>query len=267
MEIEQEALALGWVPQEQFRGDAAKWVDAETFVNRGKEIMPILRKNNEKLLGEVESLKGTIGTMQTSLNAATEAMAEFKQYHEDTAKRAYQKAVADLKAQKVEALENGEHRKVVEIDDALRELDKEAPKAMQSGNKVAPPVQAQAPNPMQDPVFAQWESENRSWLVDPDKQAYANSIAQYLNATTKLRGREFLDKVKDEVEKRYTTASPQKVEGGATQSRSSGRNSYSDLPADAKAACDRMGAKLVGDNKAYKSMEEWRKQYAKDFFA
>jgi hypothetical protein len=61
--------------------------------------------------------------------------------------------VADLKAQKVEALENGEHRKVVEIDDALRELDKEAPKAMQSGNKVAPPVQAQAPNPMQDPVL------------------------------------------------------------------------------------------------------------------
>jgi hypothetical protein len=267
MDIEKEALALGWVPQEQFRGDSAKWVDAETFVSRGKEIMPILRKNNEKLLGEVESLKGTIGTMQASLSAATEAMSEFKQYHEDTAKRAYQKAVNDLKAQKVEAMENGEHRKVVEIDDALRELDKEAPKAMRSGNTETPaPAPAQVPNPMQDPVFAQWESENRSWLIDPDKQAYANSIAQYLNATSKMRGREFLDKVKEEVEKRYSTNTPQKVEGGGAQPRTSGR-SYSDLPADAKAACDRMGSKLVGDSKAYKSVDEWRKQYVKDYFA
>ena len=42
MEIEQEAITLGWVPQDQFKGDPAKWTDAETFVARGKEKVVLL---------------------------------------------------------------------------------------------------------------------------------------------------------------------------------------------------------------------------------
>ena len=44
--VEQEARTLGWVPQEDFRGDKSRWVDAETFVQRGHEIMDLLWKLN-----------------------------------------------------------------------------------------------------------------------------------------------------------------------------------------------------------------------------
>ena len=47
--VEQEARTLGWVPAEEFKGDPNRWVDAETFVERGHTVMPILRKNNERL--------------------------------------------------------------------------------------------------------------------------------------------------------------------------------------------------------------------------
>ena len=49
IQVEKEARTLGWVPQSEYR-DGDHFVDAETFVKRGKEINPILRKNNEILL-------------------------------------------------------------------------------------------------------------------------------------------------------------------------------------------------------------------------
>jgi len=55
--VEEEARAQGWVGKDEFRGSDDDWVDADTFVKRGKEIMPILRKNNEKLLKELGEAK------------------------------------------------------------------------------------------------------------------------------------------------------------------------------------------------------------------
>ena len=49
-EILREAKTLGWVPKDQFRGSADDWVDASTFVERGKQVMPILNHNNERLM-------------------------------------------------------------------------------------------------------------------------------------------------------------------------------------------------------------------------
>ena len=42
-DIEQTARDMGWRPQEEFRGEASKWVDAQTFVSSGENFLPILR--------------------------------------------------------------------------------------------------------------------------------------------------------------------------------------------------------------------------------
>ena len=62
--VEEEARAQGWVGKDEFRGSDDDWVDADTFVKRGKEIMPILRKNNEKLLKELEDERDKINEGQ-----------------------------------------------------------------------------------------------------------------------------------------------------------------------------------------------------------
>jgi hypothetical protein len=52
--IIREAREDGWRPKEEFNGREEDWIDAETFVRRGKEINPLLRKNNEKLKRELD---------------------------------------------------------------------------------------------------------------------------------------------------------------------------------------------------------------------
>lgn len=61
--VEKEARLLGWVPKEDFR-DGDHWVDAETFVKRGKEINPILRKNNEILLKKLDAANAEVAEVK-----------------------------------------------------------------------------------------------------------------------------------------------------------------------------------------------------------
>ncbi|CAB4120852.1 hypothetical protein UFOVP2_30 [uncultured Caudovirales phage] len=261
MDIETEAKALGWIPKDQFRGDESKWTDADEFVRRGKDIMPILRKNNEKLLTEVTDVKGQLGAVQTALREAQESMAEFKKYHEETAQRAYDAALRDLRAQKATAITENDGATVVAVEEAIDKLNKQAPVALKSPEPSAPTTPPQV-----HPDFAKWESDNSPWLSDADKKAYAHSIGGYVRAMNpNLTGRAFLDKITEEVEKRFGGSAPtQKVEAGGTPSRKSGRT-FTDLPAEAKAACDRFGAKMVGANRAFKTMAEWRASYVSSY--
>jgi len=54
---EKEARAQGWAPKEEFRGKETDWIDADVFVQRGREINPILRKNNERIQKELDKAK------------------------------------------------------------------------------------------------------------------------------------------------------------------------------------------------------------------
>ena len=111
-EVDEETLAeakrQGWVPEEEFNGPEGKWVDAETFVKKGKEINALLRKDNEFLKREVAEMKST--------------MVEFKKFHAETEKRAYERAMADLREQKKEAIAAGDGEKVLQVEDAMDEL-------------------------------------------------------------------------------------------------------------------------------------------------
>jgi hypothetical protein len=269
MDIEQEAKALGWLPKEQFRGDLAKWTDAETFVSRGKEIMPILRKNNERLVGEIGAVKQELTAVQTALAEATEALAEFKKYNEETSKRAYEKAVRDLRAQKADAIKEGDGEKVVEIEAALDDLDAQRRSPSPSplpAPKPAAATAAPAPTAVH-PDFAAWEADNKVWLAEPEKQAYAQSISSFVRLQNPtLQGRAFLDKITEMVEQHFGGAPAAKSEsGGQGAGRNSKSRTYSDLPAEAKAACDRMEARLVGPNRAFKTQAEWRASYVSNY--
>jgi hypothetical protein len=54
---ESEARQQGWMPQEEFKGDPDRWTDAETFVRRADEVLPILKKRDRILKQENETLK------------------------------------------------------------------------------------------------------------------------------------------------------------------------------------------------------------------
>ena len=244
-EVDEETLAeakrQGWVPQSDYNGPEDRWVDADTFVKKGKEINALLRKDNEFLKREVSEMKTT--------------MMEFKKFHADTEKRAYDRAMLDLRDQKKEAINTGDGDKVLQIDDAIDEL-----KQARAIEKVDV-----RPSNQPDPTFVQWNEDNPWFGKDTELTEEANLIGEVIKRKQPtLIGEAFLDEVTKRVKKAYpekftntNRARPSPVEGTtAPKSNQKGGKGYNDLPPEAKQACQ----------KFEKSGLLTREQYLKDFF-
>ena len=81
--IEQRAKDMGWAPREEWRGDPERWIDAEQFVHRGEEILPILRSTNRKLQDEVTALKNEVSATKTALQNSATAIEELKKFNSE----------------------------------------------------------------------------------------------------------------------------------------------------------------------------------------
>ena len=244
-EVDEETLAeakrQGWVPQSDYNGPEDRWVDADTFVKKGKEINALLRKDNEFLKREVSEMKTT--------------MMEFKKFHADTEKRAYDRAMLDLRDQKKEAINTGDGDKVLQIDDAIDEL-----KQARAIEKVEV-----RPSNQPDPTFVQWNEDNPWFGKDTELTEEANLIGEVIKRKQPtLSGEAFLDEVTKRVKKSYpekftntNRGRPSPVEGTtAPKASAKGGKGYNDLPPEAKAACQ----------KFEKSGLLSRDQYLKEYF-
>src|SRR3990167_6165982 len=103
-----EARNMGWVPQEEFRGDKANWVDAATFVDKGRHILPILQKNNERLQAELRSRDERIRNLDTALKEGRESIEALEEYNNEETKRRVEQARADLKKELIAAKKDGD---------------------------------------------------------------------------------------------------------------------------------------------------------------
>lgn len=261
--VEQQAKELGWSPLEDFRGDPARWVDAETFVEKGKSIMPILQKNNERLQAELAQVKAQQERQAQSLQAAQNALEDLQEKHTAETQRAVDQARKDLKAQLRIASENGDHEGVAELTDQL---------ALMPTKVETQKPQQQDPVPL-PPEFVAWQNDNKWFGTDMRRTALANAIGQELRAGgSPLIGKPFWDAVSAEVDKVFNPKQDQdrpgddKVGGARNGSGGSNGKSYSDLPSDAKQACDSDLRSKVGEGKRYKTAAEWRAKYAQLYF-
>ena len=238
-----EAKRQGWVPQEEYDGPSEKWVDAETFVKKGKEINALLRKDNEFLKREISEMKST--------------MMEFKKFSADNEKRAYERALSELREQKKQAVSQGDGDKLLEVDDAIEELKEQRAREFQEAKKTTNQI---------DPSFVEWNDENKWFGKDTELTEEANLIGETIKRRQPtLIGREFLDEVTKRVKKMYpekfTNAnrdkpSPVEATTGNKMSAKSGKHSFNDLPPEAKSACI----------KFEKQKLLTREEYIKDFF-
>jgi len=263
-EVEVKAKELGWSPKEEFRGDPEKWIDAETYVRRGEEILPLLKATNRKQSEKINQL-------EAKLVAATEAIEGLK---ESTSKAAIKEVKAqhtELKGALKEARESGDVDAELEIQEKLTETTA-ALKAAEA--PATPPAQTDF---TQTPEWKSWVGENAWFGSDKRKTALALGIAQDLRENgEKVTGKAFYDKVTEElnsmlgIRKDPQRDNPSKVEGDARGSVGGGggpaAKSYNDLPAEAKAACERQSSRVVGSNRAFKTMAEWRAHYATKYF-
>lgn len=148
--VEQEAISLGWQPKDQFESDpkneGKKWRSAEDFLDR----KPLFDKIDQQ------------GRELKDVKKALQHLANQNKMVEELA---YKKAIEELKAQKKQALEEGEHALVVEIDDRIADLKTAA---------VAPPIQPQQSQP--HPEFQRWVDRNEWYVKDTKLRNIADGI-------------------------------------------------------------------------------------------
>ena len=244
IQTQKEARIFGWVPKEEFRGSEDDWVDAEVFVKRGKEINPILRKNNELLMKKLDEKAKEIDSIKASVE-------EFKKFQKESFERKtaeYEISIAELKSKKREAIAEGNGDAVVDIDDqidSLKEAQREAKAEAKAKADVPPPAQASIPD---DPELQSWLGRNQWFGPDTEMTDVANGLgASVRRQFPHLTGRDFLDKLDDKVKEYFphkftgnkSKGSAVDSSGSVRGSGSSGKKSYDNLPADAKQACDR----------------------------
>lgn len=257
--IESEARLFGWVPKEEFRGGEENWVDAETFVKRGKELNPILRANNERLKKELAEERDKHNKELAEIKQTAE---EFKKFQKEAFERKQEqlkKEIDELKQQRKEAIKEGDGDLVVEIEDKLEELKEEQAKKPEP--PAEPPKQAET---QLDPSLSEWLDRNKWYGQDVETTEIVNGMGAAIRRQfPDLVGKKFLEKLDERLQQRFPDLyeNPSKaqtnVDSSTTRSGSSSKKkSYENLPNDAKAACDKFVKQGL-----FKSREEYVELY------
>lgn len=266
-EVQAEARKMGWQGPDKYKGDPEKFVDADTFVERGKTFIPFLNKERERLQQELATERAARQAIEENVRETRALLEDLEErYTVETQKRT-EAALGRLKAEIREARKEGDFARM----DQLMEMQEELVEAQAQAKVEKPPVTEKAPAaPVINPEIVAWTEEHSWFNTDKAKSALFMGFAEARRAQGDTSsGRAFLDAVLEEMEEKLSAepatkvASARSTGGGGGGSREKG---YSDLPADAKAACDSDAARFVGAGKKYKDTASWRAAYAKMYF-
>lgn len=266
-EVLDEAFAQGWVPKEQWTGKEDEWTDAETFVRRGKEINPILRKTLKRKDAEIEALRRDLAEMKGTVAEIVEHKAKIE-------KLAYERALKDLKAQKKTAMVEGDFERAAEVDEALDQLrdakPDDKPKAKDDKKDETPKV---------DPRITSWIERN-PWYNDRPENAdlfdYANGVSNRMVQAALASGQQpdpdvILPAVAAKVKKAFPDhfkGTPSMFDSGSGEgngeptSKGGPKKGFSSLPSDAKAQFERFYKSGYYPNM---KKEEAQAQYFSDY--
>lgn len=238
-DFEAEARRHGWRPKEEFKGDPAKWTDAETFVKRADEVMPFLEKKTKAQQREIDDLKRTLRQFQAYVSTAD--------------KRAMQRAMAEIEARHAEAVETGDVTAAKRAVADMRELEKEhTPPPAIDEEPAFDEKQARA-------ELAEWVEKTGWYGPDEQRTKYADMQADLMGPAKDWPGgqKAWLAELETRVERKFTAPKPSVANPGGSRSPArGGAKSYADLPADAKRQCDRFVKMIPGFT---------REQFVKDF--
>jgi hypothetical protein len=282
-ELERNARNLGWVPEAEWRGDKSKWVDANTFLEKAEHIMPILRRNNAELQGQLSARDRQLQDLSRRLEAQDRTLKVLAEQGDENSEAARGERITTVRAELRQAIADSDVEAQAALQEELSDLKLEQKLAKErkeaaskgSGTEVQDQGRGRVP-PEVERAFQEWLPDNQ-WYNDPVLAGAANATAMAIQLERRnsgqqpLIGRALLDEMTKRIDARFHisgTTRSDKVEGdrgGARQSQKNGSR-YSDLPAEAKTDCDADARRFVGPNKKYKDIAAWRARYAEVYF-
>jgi regulator of replication initiation timing len=147
METEQEARENGWVPEEDFKSnpnnEGKKWRTAEEFMDR-------------------KSLFDKIDDQHREIKKLRDGVSALQQHNQQIETVTRERLLKELRAQKAEAVKEGDVIKIEELRDKIEEV-KEAPPVVQVNQTQTPPE------------FQQWLNDNTWYSSDKEMRAFADA--------------------------------------------------------------------------------------------
>ena len=250
IDYEAEARKMGWTDIDGFKGDPKHHLDAETFYKRSIEYMPIAKAT-------IKNLTAKIDRMEKDMKRSAEFFSKAEE-------RAYERAIADIKAKQEAAVEAGDIAAFRAANREAEELRKDMKPKAQEEEDDDPEARAKE--------FADWGKANKWYATNPVMQNYADSQAAII---AKRKGgfldRTDLDAVTEKVREQFEDAFPEAfgaepakpakrsaVDGGGTRrGPGGGGKTFNDLPPEARSACDRWVKQGL-----IKSREDYVRNYA-----
>lgn len=227
------AREKGWKPKEEYEGDPEVWVGAEEFIKRQPLFDKI--KTQSKRLKELEKTVEALG-----------------KYYQINIQQAKEKAIADLKAQRREAIEVGDAVTVDQIDQKIDHV-KAIPEPDIQPKGMAPEIE-------------KFVSDNSTWF---NKDEEMTSFAVAYNENYLRKHPDDLDKSLEETLKAVKKAFPEKfvnqrktnppaVEGAATPNTGAGKYNMNRLSSEQKFVYNQLVKvhKQMSHDDYFKSLEE-----------
>lgn len=212
--VEEKALDQGWVPQDDFKGEEHKWVDAGEFLRRGE------------LFGKIDSQNRELKETRKTLEA-------LQQHYLKVQETEYKRALTDLKKQKKDALIENDVEAVLDVDERIDALREDQLKEAAASAKAHQTQASSEPHP----EFVAWTNKNSWYENNKPMRAFADARGNELQSEGKSPT-EVLRLVAEEVRKEFPNKfyNPKRDEAGSVegsgsqkQSGSSGKVELSDL--------------------------------------
>lgn len=265
-DVEAQARRMGWVPREDFRGDAEKWRPARDFLDRGMNLLPVLQQ-------QYRALDGRYATMQAQLRDSQKALADLTERTRRADERAYQRAVRDIESRRQAAVASGDTTAFAAAERELQDLRDTAPSPVAWAEGGAPPASPSPapverveamPNEIMDFVQANpWFSSNAEARQDAiaiqsavDRQHPGLSLAERLEITRRKVRQLHPALFENKRREAPPPVSPSRGEGG----RGGNPRGFEALPAEARREYDRYARALSGKGKPL-TKDEWAGYY------
>ena len=238
---EEEARPEGWVDEHEWKGDPEKHVSAQRFVERGEEINGFLKKK--------------VGRLEERIDSLTQTNAEFKQFTDKQLDKEHQKneqLIEQLEQVKAQAITDGDGAAAVKAEKDIQSLQVEP---------------QQQPDPELERMSREWATSNSWYGTDKDLTEYADFIFRRV-LNDGFTGKGYYDELTRRVEaqhpEKFKNTNRDKAgsveDGGAKEAPNSTARSWTNLPAEAKAAAKRFEKDIPGFKREdYVATFEWEK--------
>lgn len=268
-DVEARASRMGWAPRHKFRGDPDRWVDADEFIERGEQMLPLALERNKVLDRTVQTLQRQIDEQGNSIAKLVETSRRAEQV-------GYKRAMRELVAKREAAVEAGDKEGFRAAEAEIRDLGPEP--------EAPPPPQQRQQQPAVDPAVTAWVGRNRWFDSDPIARNAAIAALdvvqrQYPNDTMEEHLAEVEAQMREAFPRHFPAArrraadpppddggegepatrrdqrAPLVSRSGTAPSRPAGPRSFEALPQEAKREYERQAKAMAGKGKPFTKQE------------